>query len=156
MTEFVFESYRLRADAEATRSWYGARPLPWVTCACAGCRNFVLAVKTLPPAVTDFFARLGLDLEKPAEVCVDHADQKSCLYGSWYHLIGELTAGDPLPGHLCGEWLTLAEDVEAAFSPDCYLLPKDFPLPGLQLNLEWRLPWLLEEKNPYYEECGHR
>ena len=149
MPEFQIGPYRLAADAEGTGDYYAARPLPWVTCACAGCRNFALAVRTLPPAVTDFFAALGLDPEKPAEVCVDHADGGSCLYGCWYHLIGELAAGGPLPGRLCGEWLTLAEGVEAAFSPECHLLPEDFPQPGLQLNLEWRLPWLLEEENPY-------
>ena len=68
MTEFTFGPYRLMADVEATRGWYGAHPLPRVTCGCAGCRNFVRAVKTLPPAVTDFFAALGLDPEQPAEV----------------------------------------------------------------------------------------
>ena len=108
MPEFQIGPYRLSADAEGTGDYYAARPLPWVTCACAGCRNFALAVRTLPPAVTDFFAALGLDPEKPAEVCVD-----------------------------------------PAFSPECHLLPEDFPQPGLQLNLEWRLPWLLEEENPY-------
>lgn len=149
MTEFFFHSYHLKIDDAATRAYYAAHPLPWVTCDCAGCRNFVRAVKTLPPAVTDFFSALGLDLEKPAEVCVDHADKKSCLYGSWYHLIGELTAGGPPAGCLCGERLTLAEGVEAAFETECHLLPEDFPRPCFQLNLEQRLPWLLEEENPF-------
>lgn len=147
MTEFIFGSYRLTADVEATRAWYAAHPLPRVTCGCAGRRNFVQAVKTLPPAVTDFFSALGP--EKPAEVCVDHADREGCLYGGWYHLAGELTAGGPPPGRLFGEWLTLAEGAEIAFGPECHLLPEDFPRPCLQLNLEWRLPWLLEEENPY-------
>lgn len=147
MKEFHFRNYRLWVDVEATRAFYAAHPLPWVTCGCAGCRNFVRAVKTLPAAVTDFFAALGLDPEKPAEVCADHADREGCLYGSWYHFKGKLLEGGPLPGRLCEEWLTLAEGVEAAFGPECHLLPEDFPRPGLQLNLEWRLPWLLEE-NP--------
>ena len=151
MTEFTLPPYRLNIDIAATRAYCAAHPFPRVTCGCAGCRNFVRAVKTLPPAVTDFFSALGLDPERAAEVCVDHADKKSCLYGSWYHLVGELTAGEPPPGHLCGAWLTLAEGVEAAFGQECHLLPEDFPRPCLQLNLEWRLPWLLEEKNPYDE-----
>lgn len=150
MTEFAYGPCRLMADVEATRAWYEAHPLPWVTCDCAGCRNFIRAVKTLSPAVTDFFAALGLDPEKPAEVCVDQGDRESCLYGSWYHLAGKLTAGGPPPGCLHGEWLALAEGVEAAFGPECHLLPEDFPRPCVQLNLEWRLPWLLEEKNPYF------
>ncbi len=150
MREFTFGPYRLMADIEATRAWYEAHPLPRVTCDCAGCRNFVQAVKALPPAVTDFFTALGLDPEKPAEVCVDRGDRESCLYGGWYHLAGELTAGGPPPGRLCGAWLAPAEGVEIAFGPECHLLPEDFPRPCVQLNLEWRLPWLLEEKNPYF------
>lgn len=152
MNEFAFGPYRLMADIEAARAWYGARPLPWVTCDCAGCRNFVQAVKVLPPAVEEFFAALGLDPEKPAEVCVDSADRESCLYGGWYHLAGELTAGGPSPDHLSGEWLALVEGVEAAFGPECHL-PEDFPRPCVQLNLERRLPWLLHEENPY---CHNR
>ncbi len=150
MREFTFGPYRLMADIEATRAWYEAHPLPRVTCDCAGCRNFIQAVKALPPAVTDFFTALGLDPEKPAEVCVDRGDRESCLYGGWYHLAGELTAGGPPPGRLCGAWLAPAEGVEIAFGPECHLLPEDFPRPCVQLNLEWRLPWLLEEKNPYF------
>lgn len=150
MRGVAFGPYRLMADIEATRAWYEAHPLPWVTCDCAGCRNFVQAVKALPPAVTDFFTALGLDPEKPAEVCVDRGDRESCLYGGWYHLAGELTAGGPPPGRLCGAWLAPAEGVEIAFGPECHLLPEDFPRPCVQLNLEWRLPWLLEEKNPYF------
>lgn len=152
MREFAFGPYRLMADIEATRAWYEAHPLPWVTCDCAGCRNFVQAVKALPPAVTDFFTALGLDPEKPAEVCVDRGDRESCLYGGWYHLAGELTAGGPSPDHLSGEWLALVEGVEAAFGPECHL-PEDFPRPCVQLNLERRLPWLLHEENPY---CHNR
>lgn len=49
MREFTFGPYRLMADIEATRAWYEAHPLPRVTCDCAGCRNFVQAVKALPP-----------------------------------------------------------------------------------------------------------
>lgn len=150
MEAFTFGPYGLMVDVAATRAYYGAHPLPWVTCDCAGCRNFARAVRTLPPAVKEFFAALGLDPEKPAEVCVDNADEESCLYGSWYHLIGTVTAGSPSPGHLSGEWLALAERVEAAFGPECHLLPEDFSRPCLQLNLEWRLPWLLEEENPYH------
>ena len=50
MTEFVFGPYRLEVDVEATRAYYAAHNEPWVTCTCAGCRNFVRAVKTPAPA----------------------------------------------------------------------------------------------------------
>ena len=34
MTEFVFGAYRIRVDVEATRAYYAAHPLPWITCDC--------------------------------------------------------------------------------------------------------------------------
>ena len=69
MTEFVYGAYRIQVDAEATRAYYAAHPQPWITCGCAGCRNFVQAVKFLPQPVKAFFAQLGLDPEKVQELC---------------------------------------------------------------------------------------
>lgn len=69
MAEFVWGGYRLEVDVEATRAYYDSHPGPWITCTCDGCRNFMLAVKTLPQAVRDFFDALGLDPEKPGS-CV--------------------------------------------------------------------------------------
>ncbi|MCI8481430.1 MAG: hypothetical protein HFG08_11285 [Oscillibacter sp.] len=69
MTEFVFGSCCLAVDTEANRAWYASHPLPWVTCGCAGCRNFLQAVKLMPPAVTALFGALGLDPEKSGETC---------------------------------------------------------------------------------------
>lgn len=69
MAEFVWGGYRLEVDVEATRAYYDSHPGPWITCTCDGCRNFMLAVKTLPQAVRDFFDALGLDPEKPGELC---------------------------------------------------------------------------------------
>lgn len=152
VTEVVFGAYRLAVDVEGTRGYYRAHPLPWVCCDCAGCRNFVRAVKTLPPAVTDFFAALGLDPEKPAEVyAIDQEEDAAlCRYGAFYHLRGELLAGLPEPGCCCGAWLALDGGTEAAFRPDCALVPADFPAPRVQLEAAFCLPWLLEEENPYY------
>ena len=59
MAEFVWGRYRLEVDVEATRAYYDSHPGPWITCTCDGCRNFMLAVKTLPQAVRDFFDVLG-------------------------------------------------------------------------------------------------
>lgn len=155
MAEFTLAPYRLAVDVEGTRAYYAAHPLPWVVCDCAGCRNFVRAVKTLPPAVTDFFASLGLDPEKPAEVyAIDQEESAAfCFYGAFYHLAGKILTGLPAPGCCCGAWLTLADGAEAAFRPDCALLPGDFPGPCIQMEAEYRLPWLLREENPYHHSC---
>ena len=97
MTEFIFGAYRLLADAEAARAYYAAHP--GITCGCAGCRNFLRAVKALPPAAAGFFAALGLEAEKAAEVyAIDQEESAGiCRYGAFYHLPGELRAGLPAP-----------------------------------------------------------
>ena len=151
MTEFALESYRLAVDVEGTRAYYGTHPLPWILCDCAGCRNFAWAVKTLPPTVTDFFAALGLDPEKPAEIYINTADRSMGWYGGWYHLRGELLAGFPPPEQCIGKWLSLTENFSVAFRQDCALVPEDFPEPRLQMEIDCRLPWLLEEL--YFQDC---
>ena len=69
LQKIVLGGYRLAVDVEKTRAYYAAHPLPWVTCTCGGCRNFVQAVNLLPEEVKAFFDRLGVDPEKPAETC---------------------------------------------------------------------------------------
>lgn len=146
MTEFTFGPYHLRADTAQTRAYYAAHPLPWVTCDCSGCRNFVRAVKTLPPAVTELFAALGLDPEKPAETMYYTGTAESVSGGGWYHLCGTLSGDAPASP------MTLVEitpEFSIAFRPDCALLPEDFPRPCVQMEVEFRLPWLLEDENDY-------
>ena len=149
--EIVLGSYRLQVDVKATRAYYAAHPLPWITCDCAGCRNFEKAVKQVPQAVKDFFGRLGLDPEKPGEICCYEGTEETLSGGGWYHICGTILEG-AMPedsGQAFGEWIDLAEGFSAAFKTSCDLLPKDFPQPCFQMELNHRLPWVLEEPNPY-------
>lgn len=147
--EIVFGGYRLSVDAERTQAFYAAHPLPWVTCTCGGCRNFVRAVKLLPEEVKAFFARLGVDLEKPAETCWYPGTQEVSNGDAWYHLCGTILGRvEPEGNQRFGEWLDVTENFRAAFGPECYLLPEDFPQPCFQLDVNFQLPWVLEEPNP--------
>lgn len=98
MTGFVFGAYRIRVDVEATQVYYAAHPLPWITCGCAGCRNFAQAVYHLPQTVRDFFSSLGLDPEKPGELCNYGAVSGSLSGGGWYHMVGTILEGASKPG----------------------------------------------------------
>lgn len=150
MAELSLGPYRLRVDLEATRAYYAAHPLPWVTCGCAGCRNFVEAVKQLPGAAAELFASLGLDPEKPGETMYFEGTPEAVDGAGWYHLCGTILEAPPVkPGETFGAWLPVAEHWEAAFKEDCDLLPDDFPRPCFQMDLCFRLPWVLEEANPY-------
>lgn len=151
MTEFVLGPYRLLVDVTATRAYYASHPLPWITCDCAGCRNFSQAVQNLPQAVKDFFDALGLDPEKPRELCYYQGTAETLSGGGWYHLAGTILAGAQPPGAYgaYGEWFDLTGDFSVGFKTACDLLPVDFPQPCFQMEFNHRLPWLLKERNPY-------
>ena len=157
MTEFVFGSYRLSVDVEATRAYYAAHnePEPWITCECDGCLNFARAVKDLPQAVKDFFDTLGLDPEKPGELMYYQGTEKDLSGGGWYHLAGTVLEGAAQPGSCEGfpaGWLELAEGFSVGFKNECDLLPDDFPRPCCQMEFEHVMPWVLPEANPYLYE----
>ena len=153
MKGFTAGPYVMRLNLERTQAYYDAYPAPWITCDCAGCRNFAQAVETLPEAVADFFQALGLDPRKPAETChYSAADADSVFSSAWYHVCGELVAGDPAPGSHTryGPSLQLADGVSVSAASECDLLPDDFPRPCFQIEFWFeRLPWLLDEPNPY-------
>lgn len=153
MTEFTLGPYRLSVDVEAARAYYEAHPLPWVTCECSGCRNFVRAAKTVPPAVTEFFESLGLDVEKPAETMY-YTGKADCIFGGgFYHLCGRLLEDlRTSEGFAPENWFDITPEFSVAFQTDCSLLPEDFPRPCVQMEVDYRLPWLLEEKNDYIPE----
>ena len=146
MTELVCGPYRLEVDVEATRAYYAAHNEPWVTCTCAGCRNFARAVKALPQPVKDFFARLGLDPEKVNELCYYTGTAGTIAGDCWYHLVGRVLEEAPLPGEYPYD---LAEGFSVGFKNPCDLLPEDFPEPCCQMNFGFVLPWVLKEPNPY-------
>lgn len=155
MTEFVFGPFRLGVDAEATRAWYAVHNEPWITCDCAGCRNFVRAVKTLPRPVKDFFTRLGLDPEKVNELCYYNGTRSSVIGDCWYHLVGSVLEGSSKPGDYVlfpAGWYELAEGFSVGFQNHCDLLPEDFPKPCCQMHFNYTLPWVMEEPNPYLYE----
>lgn len=149
MQEFVFGGYRLRVDVEKTRAYYDAHPLPWVTCTCAGCRNFVKAVGLLPDEVKRFFGQLGVDVEKPTETSWYPGTPAEASGDAWYHVCGEiLERAEPDAGLVDGETIRVSGKFDAYFSPDCYLLAEDFPRPCFQMDVLFQLPWVLEEPNP--------
>lgn len=146
---FAVGGYRLAVDVERTRAWYAAQTSPGVTCTCAGCRNFVRAVKLLPEAVKDFFTELGVDPEQPANTSWYPGTREEASGDAWYHVCGEiLELVKPDPGWIFGERVEIGEKFDAYFAQECWLLPEDFPKPCFQMDVMFRLPWTLEEENP--------
>lgn len=139
MTEFAFNGSRLEVDVEATRSWYAAHGEMAGGCGCAYCRNFLAALDGVPPELQAFLGRLGLDMAKPIEAAENmrEADGRH-WYTVWYHLKGRLLEAG-------GQDIVLWEGCRASFQRVCCVRPASFPTPCFQLDLDLRLPWVLEE-----------
>ena len=155
MQEFVFGSYRLKVDVEATRAYYAAHPGPWITCECDGCRNFAKAVSGLPQAVRDFFEMLGLDPKKPGELCYYQGTPETLSGGGWYHVVGTILEGASQPGDaevFPAGWYDLAEGFSVGFKTQCDLLTDDFPRPCFQMEFNHVMLWVMENPNPYIDE----
>lgn len=141
MTEFVFPSGRIRTDPAANRAWYDAHGQAAGGCDCAYCRNFLAALETLSPIVPAFLDALGVDLRKPDEAAENCREADgSHWYSAWYHISGTLLED--------GAETPLAEDCIQSFQSICCLKMEEFPSPHFQLNLELRLPWVLDEPDP--------
>ena len=152
MTGVALGNYHLAVDVEATRASYAAHHESWITCECAGCRNFAQAVKSLPQAVRDFFETLGLDPEKVEELCYYDGTEHTIIGDCWYHLVGTVLEGSSKPGDyqvFPSGWAEITEGFSVGFKNECDLLPEDFPRPCCQMQFNYTLPWLLEEPNPY-------
>lgn len=152
--------YVLEADPGGTAAFFRGYALgPGMGCGCAGCRNFEQAVSRMPEAVRAFLERFGIDPAKPSEMSVIHApDPGELLYDGWYHACGRLLEGrepeeqtGPKSFRIKDEyWMKLAEDGAMALIREKRdLLPRGFPEPAVQVDVMFRLPWVLEEECPY-------
>ncbi len=155
---FTFGQYKVDIDVDKTRQFYTAAKLVSEGCSCSGCRNYEKAVSFLPKKILDFFAVLGVDMRKIAEVYVNCRNTDgTLLYGGFYHLCGTLLAGtsawtpvDPTISHWEeAQAFKISADFEVSFQSECHLLEKDFPLSALQLEISANIPWVLSEENTY-------
>ncbi len=155
---FQLGYYKIDVDIERTRDFYQSLSEVSSGCYCGGCRNYEIAVDTLPEEVTCFFDSLGIDMKKIREVYVNCShDDKTVYYGGFYHLCGTVLEGEsawkPVNSSLShwDEELTykISDNFNVSFSNACHLVEENHPLPIMQLEIAADLPWVLEEDNPY-------
>ena len=143
---FHFPNFTLDIYIEQTKNYYATAPLISKTCTCNACRNYEKAVDFFPKEVISFFSQFGIDMKKAvSEVYSLYApEEDSVLYGGWYHVCGKIIAGK-------NSWVKISENFKICFHEKCDLLDDKFPLPAIQLDIEAVIPWVLAEKNDYYD-----
>ncbi len=153
----IFEQgvYVIDCNPERTREFYARDS--GVVCDCAGCRNFVAAISQLPEELRAFLEQFGIDPAKPAEmsaVCTTDAGQ--IFYDGFYHLCGEIKEGKepfiqtgPKSFKLDERYLLPVGEDSLWLGQKHALVDPDFPRPVVQMNVDFNLPWVLDEENPY-------
>ncbi len=145
--KFEFGSFVLDVDVEKTREIYKNLPTLTQGCNCQGCRNYVKALPSLPDDVLRFFDSLGVDPAKTPETFVMDASADLVWYIGWYHICGEILQGASTRDKM--KYDSLTEHFHVGVCKECELLEKDFSSPVLQLEIDARIPWALDEPNTY-------
>lgn len=150
-------NYRLEIDPERTAAFYAAQS--GITCGCAGCRNYERAALSLPEQVLGLFSELGIDPAKPAEVYVNCAGTADTVYyGGFYHICGAILSDTnpwvPVTDR-CFRFdeacrIRLSDCCSVFFTEQVHLLEEGFPSPVIQMEIDFTLPWMLEEPNAYF------
>lgn len=125
----------LEVDIEATRRAYlGASPIDG--CGCQGCHNYSALASAFSGDLLAFFQRVGINPTKEAEICIYYQDKAGLhFYGGFYHLVARiLEQPDPLP------FFPVAEQFWVSFTQKTSLVPRDFPHPVLQMEIQAALP----------------
>lgn len=152
---------RLEIEPEKTRRFYqSARPLT-EGCSCGGCVNYAAVTERLPQEIADFFARLGIDPAKPAEIMTWYAedDGKSVFYGGFYHLCGKMLSDSDCweynaegnCGHVNEDKLfAVTENFSVGFTNAVALPEEGLPEPVLQMEIfVHHAPWVIPQPNTY-------
>ena len=159
---FRFSECVFDVDVERTRAYYTQDD--YRLCGCQNCRNYDQAILTVPDAVLDFLRSLGIDPRKPTEVYSvnEELEEDGTLrYNGWYHVCGTPVEWTETTSETVAEngVRILQHRMDLAYSPapdypfsilpvkNTVMLPKGFPTPALQLEIDVRLPWVLPD--PY-------
>lgn len=88
--EIDLRGWALQVDAERTREFYDA--LPYLSCDCGDCQNFIAAYDLLPADVRSVFDALGIDPRKEGGEVYSyvHHDDGSTMYGGVMLFVGEV------------------------------------------------------------------
>ncbi|MDE6701058.1 MAG: hypothetical protein K2K10_08635 [Acetatifactor sp.] len=161
--EYLFGNYKVDIDVEKTRTFYNQADFITSGCQCDGCCNYEKAVDYFPDQVKSFFAEIGVDLKKAAEIIayVAENDGKSIYYGGFYHVCGVMMSNtdvwisqwDQENTHLSSldddSMYSIAENYKIGFTNKCALIEDNFPAPVLQIEIAFHCPWVLEKENTY-------
>lgn len=153
---FEFGVYKLDVDVEKTAAYYASTG--GITCDCPGCRNYSAAIPMLSAPIRDFLNQFGIDCSKPGEMSVTHSpDGNETWYNGTLYFCGTILEGKE-PFIRIGErefrldqrYELDFENGSVHFIDECNKYRIGCPKPAIQAQVNYCLPWVLDEPNPYF------
>lgn len=157
-TELMFEiiqllEWKLEIDFVKTCTFYNSCHLITDVCKCPDCLNYVSACALIPREIRDLYVSFGIDPTKEGEVyniCMN--DDGTCFYGGFYHITGRIIEGPDCVVPVMAEdnsqirtfnLIPVIEGYKIGFTGRVSLVPPGFPLPVIQMEFMFNIPWIL-------------
>lgn len=151
---FLFGEYTVEIDVSATREFY-SREMDENDCVCRGCENFRKFAEVCPEEIKRAFAELGIDnIKQVAEIIpydcsrADYEKNGGNHYGGFFPVVGKVIGAETINPNKSTRKIT---DKFEFFLCDYCANFDYFPKPILQVEIEARIPWLIEAENIYVE-----
>lgn len=150
---FEIGPYTLNVDVEKTRSANSLIDFSNQSCVCNVCQNYTPAILQVDPVVLNFISQFGLDPRKPSKVMGYDVREETMFCGAYYHIVGTIMKA-PSPVVIIGtsgekrispdQHIKMTEHAEFRFDSESQLVPKGFPAPVLQMEIEVSMPWVMD------------
>lgn len=90
--EFIFRNTIIETTPAKNAEYYNNIPIISDECSCDKCHNFVNGVGKLVPEISDFFAKIGIDIKKPESLSALYSEDNghSICYWAFYELYGSI------------------------------------------------------------------
>ncbi len=141
---------KIDVDYKKTYDIYHSDSYPKNPCNCGNCVAFRRGIDRISDTAKSYFARLGIDPAKPVEVYTCGRSARGTVYDGWYHVCGNVvkashtgaapTLYDDMPGVQMKGYITVAPDLLVSVSEKCDMLPKGFPTPAFDINIQIVIP----------------
>lgn len=142
----------LEIDFERTYNFYNSCHLITDNCTCIDCCNYVKSCALIPKKILDLYVSFGIDPTKEGEVYnMIKNDDGTCLYGGFYHITGRILKGPDCVFSVMSEdnsqlrtfnLIPVIEGYKIGFTQRVSLVPPGFPLPVIQMEFMFNIPWI--------------
>ena len=90
--EHIFGNTIIETSTAKNADYYKNIPIISDECSCDKCQNFVNGVGRLAPEISDFFAKIGIDIKKPESLSALYSEDngRSICYWAFYELCGSI------------------------------------------------------------------